>query len=93
MLDQIFGRVARVRELSTIGEPPRIYFADGAFCGGRGGSSFNIIKEMLSYLEGLMSEDEHITETLYGAFYKALKENSYGQEIADDGFYSESYYD
>lgn len=93
MLDQIFGRVARVRELSTIGEPPRIYFADGAFCGGRGGSSFNIIKEMLSYLEGLMSEDEHIAETLYGAFYKALKENSYGQEIADDGFYSESYYD
>mgnify|MGYP002800938316 FL=1 len=93
MLDQIFGRVARVRELSVIGEPPRIYFADGAFCGGRGGTSFNIIKEILSYLEKLVSEDGHIAETLYGAFYKALKENSYGQEIADDGVYSENYYD
>lgn len=93
MLDQIFGRVARARDLDVIDEPPRIYFADGAFCGGRGEGSFNIIEEIRSYLKELMDKDGFIAETLYGAFYNALEENSYEQEITDDGVYPESYYD
>ena len=93
MLDQIFGRVARARDLDVIDEPPRIYFADGAFCGGRGEGSFNIIEEIRSYLKELMDKDGFIAETLYGAFYNALEENSYEQEITDDGVYPKSYYD
>lgn len=94
MLDQIFGRTARVRELTTIGDPPRIYFADAAFRGGTGGNSFSIIDGILSYIDELMERDGNVAKKLYGAFYNALKENKHEQEEpSDDGIYSESYND
>ena len=93
-LIQIFGRAARVKEIDKIGKAPRIYFADGAFNSGRGNSSFDIIAGILEYLKLLFQTDKLVAETLYGAFYIALKEGHNGtEEIADDGIYSENYYD
>ena len=93
-LIQIFGRAARVKDMGRIGEAPRIYFADGAFNSGRGEYSFDIIAGILEYLEQLFQTDKRIAETLYGAFYCALKEGHNETEtIAVDGIYSENYYD
>ncbi len=96
MLDQIYGRSARVSDISKIEEPPRIYFADGAFNGGRGEGSFDILKEICDYLENLIKTDEYVAKALYETFYKALKENvNYepAEETSNDGFYSEGFND
>jgi len=97
MLLQTYGRAARVGNMGLIDSiPPRIYFADGAFNSGRGNMSFDILKEICSYIEELMKTDSNIATTLYGTFYNALKENINNEstkEIADDDFYSESFHD
>ena len=83
-LIQIFGRAARVKEIDKIGKANS----------GRGNSSFDIIAGILEYLKLLFQTDKLVAETLYGAFYIALKEGHNGtEEIADDGIYSENYYD
>lgn len=94
---QTYGRSVRVGNETTIDcYPPRIYFADGAFCDGRGEGSFDILREICAYLEDLMANDNNIATTLYGTFYNALKENinnESAKEIANDDFYSEEYHD
>lgn len=97
VIEQTYGRSVRVGDDEKIDScPPRIYFADGAFNSGRGAGSFDILKEILNYLEELMAKDENVATTLYGTFYNALKENinnESAEEIADDDFYTEDYHD
>ncbi|MDE6059497.1 MAG: hypothetical protein K2G44_05605 [Clostridia bacterium] len=96
MLDQIYGRSARVSDISKIGEPPRIYFADGAFNGGRGDGSFEILKEICDYIKYLMQKDGYVAKALYESFYNALKENvnyESTETTSDDDFYTESFND
>ncbi len=94
-LVQIFGRTARVKDVDTIGDPPRIYFADGAFNKNVSEFSFDILGAIREYLEELFKSNELVAKTLYDAFYQALKEVDNGTEekIADYGIYSENYYD
>ncbi len=96
MLDQIYGRSARVSDISKIGEPPRIYFADGAFNGGRGDWSFEILKEICDYIDYLIKTDGYVAKVLYESFYNALKENvnyESTKTASDDDFYPESFND
>jgi hypothetical protein len=96
-IDQTYGRSTRVGNTELIDScPPRIYFADGAFNSGRGEGTFDILKEINNYLEGLMKVDKEVAVTLYGTFYNALKEdinNESTEEITDDDFYTEDFHD
>lgn len=97
IIQQTYGRSARVGNEKLIDStPPRIYFADGAFNSGRGDGTFDILREIQSYLEELMEDDENIAKTLYGTFYNSLKEsinNGTTEEITNDDVYSEDFYD
>ena len=94
---QLYGRSARVSDLKSIDkQPPRVYFADGAFNSNRGTGSYDIISEIITYLKNLMeSSDGEIAKTLYETFYNALKENNNEQKVEDstDEFLPETFYD
>ncbi len=96
-IEQTYGRSSRVGNEEVIDEyPPRIYFADGAFNSGRGDGSFDILKEISTYLEELMIENENVAMTLYGTFYNSLKEiinNGSTEEITDDDVPPENFHD
>ena len=74
LLVQIFGRLARVRDLER--RPPHIYFADSAFTGGQDTTraSFRTLELLISYMNELIggSVQPVVAQALYGPFFSAL---------------------
>lgn len=71
---QIFGRLARVRDLER--RPPHIYFADSAFAGNQDPDreSFRTLELLIDYMGELIgsSGQPAVAQALYGPFFSAL---------------------
>lgn len=74
LLVQIFGRLARVRDLER--RPPHIYFADSAFSGNQDPDreSFRTLELLIGYMSELIgsSGQPAVAQALYGPFFSAL---------------------
>lgn len=74
LLVQIFGRLARVRDLER--RPPHIYFADSAFAGNQDPDreSFRTLELLIDYMGELIgsSGQPAVAQALYGPFFSAL---------------------
>ncbi len=90
---QIYGRLARVEDIGR--EPPRIYFADGAFRRNpKTNDDFDLLNEIILYLDELKNalNDKGIFDALYNSFYVAFKRGIRYEERNDnipDDLYSE----
>lgn len=74
LLVQIFGRLARIRDLKR--RPPHVYFADSAFAGNQDPDrkSFRTLELLIKYMGELIdnSEQPAVARALYGPFHAAL---------------------
>ena len=76
MILQIFGRLARVTDVSK--PEPHVYFIDGAFRSRpEKAGDFDCLSELGQYLEKLMTQKEsaEIAKSLYAPFYQSYRKD------------------